>query len=294
VTGLLSDGKDVGGQFTLSRERAAGALEEHIADGLGVTSEEAATAVEDLAARLVGDALARLIARKQLDPAAVTVYAFGGAGPTHLWAAARYAGVRRVRSFSFGSAFSALGCTVVDLRHRYERAWEGAPPSQDEIAELIDGLAAKGVADIRSARVETTGFALALAVVGLGGTTLATAEGDWDPATAAGAAFAPALAAALSPEAAVRGLTLELTAGIPRDERSAPDSASGELAVEAERTVWWDGVATPTPVLRWVDAPHGEPIPGPVIIEELDCTHAVGPGWQVTVDAMGSALWEAV
>ena len=294
VTGLLSDGKDVGGQFTLSRERAADALAQHVAGDLAISVEEAATAVEDLAGREVGDALAALVERKGLDAGEVTVYAFGGAGPTHLWAAARHAGVRRVRSFSFGSAFSALGCTVVDLRHRYERAWEGAPPSDAELAELIDGLAAKGVADVRSARVETTGFALALTVVGFGATTLATAGGAWDPDTPAGAAFAPALAAALPPEAEVRGLTLELTAGIPRDERPAPDTASGELPVEGERTVWWDGVATPTPVMRWVDAPQGEPIPGPVIIEELDCTHAVGPGWQVTVDALGSALWEAV
>lgn len=294
VTGLLQDGKDVGGQFTLSRERAAEALARHVAGALGASVEDAAVAVEDAAAQQVGDALANLIARKDLDPATATVYAFGGAGPTHMWAAARHAGVRRVRSFSFGSAFSALGCTVVDLRHRYERAWEGEPPTQDDLVALIDGLATKGFADIRSARVETIGFSMALTVVGHGGAVLAAAEGPCDPDTSAGLAFAPALADGLDAGAEVRGLTLELTAAIPRDERPAPDSASGDLPVEAERAVFWDGSATPTRVLRWVDVPVGEPVPGPVIIEELDCTHAIGPGWQVTVDAQGSALWEAV
>lgn len=294
VTGLLADGKDVGGQFTLSRERAAAALSEHVAGPLAMTVDEAAAAVERAAAEVVGDALADLLARKGLDPAAVTVYAFGGAGPTHLWAAARHAGVRRVRSFSFGSAFSALGCTVVDLRHRYERAWEGAAPSPAELAGMIDELAAKGLADVRSARVETTGLSLALQLVGAGGAALAATGGAWDPADRGGEAFAPLLAAALAPDADVRGLVLELTAHVPRDKRPAPETASGALAVDDLRTVWWDGVATPTPVLRWADVPLDRPIGGPVIVEELDCTHAVGPGWQLTADAMGGALWEAM
>lgn len=294
VTGLLSDGKDVGGQFTLSRERAAAALTEHVANELAVAPEEAATRVERAAAEVVGDALADLIARKGLEAGDVTVYAFGGAGPSHLWAAARHAGVRRVRSFSFGSAFSALGCTVVDLRHRYERAWEGPPPSAAALAAIIDELAAKGLADIRSARVETTGLSLALQLVGAGGAALATTGGAWGPPDHAGEAFAPLLAAALAPDATVRGVTLELTAHIPRDERPAPETASGSLAVDDVRVVWWDRTGTATPVLRWSDVPKGRPIAGPVIIEELDCTHAIGPGWQVTVDTLGSALWEAL
>jgi N-methylhydantoinase A len=294
VTGLLADGKDVGGQFTLSRGRAAAALSEHVAAPLGIAPEQAAARVEQAAAAVVADALADLIARKGLRADEVTVYAFGGAGPTHLWAAASRAGVRRVRSFSFGSAFSALGCTVVDLRHRYEHAWEGPPPSAGTLAGMIDRLAAKGLADIRSARVATTGLSLALQVVGGGGAALAATEGAWDPAERAGEAFAPLLAAALAPDADVRGLVLEITARIPRDERPAPESASGALAVADVRTVWWDGSPTATPVLRWADAPQGRPIAGPVIIEELDCTHAIGPGWQVTLDALGGALWEAV
>jgi N-methylhydantoinase A len=295
VCGLLAAGKEVGGRFALDADRAMDALREHVGTPLGVGAEEAAGMIQDRAAEQIGAALRDFMRRKGLDPEEAVVYAFGGAGPTHIWAAANHAGVRRVRSFSFGSAFSALGCTVVDLRHRYELPWDGEAPSASRLAELVDGLVGKGLADVRAERAQADGSEtlFQIRLLGPDGETLATSA--LLPAGAGhGVAAAAGALDALPAGTRLRGIATEVVATIPQAELSAPESASGGLELAAERPVRWNGSMLSTPVRTWADLPVGVPVAGPVIVEELDCTHAVGPGWQITVDDRGTALWEAV
>ena len=121
VTGLLQAGKVFGGQFVLDGDRALAAMEA-VASQLECSGQEAAVRIEQQAAEELGSALSSFLERRQIDPWMLNLYAFGGAGPVHMPAAASAAGIRRLRTFPFGSGFSAFGCTVVDVRHRYEAA----------------------------------------------------------------------------------------------------------------------------------------------------------------------------
>lgn len=291
VSGLLPPGKEVGGRYTLDAERAAAALEQHVGGPLGIGVEEAAGRVQDEAAARIGAALEDLMRRKGLAADDVVIYAFGGAGPTHAWAAAERAGVRRVRSFSFGSAFSALGCTVVDLRHRYEAAWNGESLTSAGLDAVVRELVAKGLADVRAERLgDAEGDTLhAVRLLDADGETLAASD-----LVVVGDGGAAAALAGLPAEAAVRGVAVEVVATIPHVELTAPESASDTLELAPERRIRWGAENRPTPVHAWAAVPVGEPLAGPVIVEELDCTHAIGPGWQVTVDERGTALWEAM
>jgi N-methylhydantoinase A/acetophenone carboxylase len=293
LAGFLVGGKELGGELTLDRGRAHAAVA-GLAEQLGTNPEGAAAATEAEAARIVGAALTAVMGRNGLEAADVTVYAFGGAGPTHLWAAARDAGIRRVRSFSFGSAFSALGCTVVDLRHRYEHAWDAGVPSEDELTAVAQELVERGFADVRAEQVETLGSRAELQLVDAAGNVLAAVASPVTEGTSPGRRLAAEVLAGLPAGSDPRGAVLELTARVPRGELSAPESASHRLDVESARDVWWDEEPVSTLVMRWSDLQPGVPVDGPVVIEDVDCTHAVGPGWRVTADELGTALWEAV
>ena len=93
-----------------------------------------------------------------------------------------------------------------------------------------------------------------------------------------------------------------------KDGATAPDpSAAGDIAVprhrvEAERDVWF-GEPVPCPVIGRHDlasgpsaggagepAPPGVARPGPFIVEEMDCTVVVPPGWSAALDERGFIL----
>ena len=93
-----------------------------------------------------------------------------------------------------------------------------------------------------------------------------------------------------------------------KDGATAPDpSAAGDIAVprhrvEAERDVWFGG-PVPCPVIGRHDlasgpsaggagepAPPGVARPGPFIVEEMDCTVVVPPGWSAALDERGFIL----
>ena len=93
-----------------------------------------------------------------------------------------------------------------------------------------------------------------------------------------------------------------------KDGATAPDpAAAGDIAVpkhrvEAERDVWF-GEPVPCPVIGRHDlasgpspggagepAPPGVARPGPFIVEEMDCTVVVPPGWSAALDERGFIL----
>ena len=63
--------------------------------------------------------MADLLEHEGIDADAVTLFAFGGAGPLHGCGVAELVGIRRVRCFAYGSVFSAHGVAGIDIRQRY-------------------------------------------------------------------------------------------------------------------------------------------------------------------------------
>ena len=105
VLGLLADGQRLPGDIVLDADRAAAALAP-LAGGDPVSAARLVwVAAHEKAAAAVGGVLAAA----GVEPAAVTLYAFGGAGGLHAGAVAGLAGVGRVRSFAHGGVFSAQG-----------------------------------------------------------------------------------------------------------------------------------------------------------------------------------------
>jgi N-methylhydantoinase A/acetophenone carboxylase len=294
VCGLLEEGAELGGQFLLDAGRARQTVAAEVAAPLRCPVEEAAARVEEAAADQIADAIDRLLASRGLGPERATVYVYGGAGPLHLWAPLARLGIGSARSFPFGSAFSAFGCTVLGLRHRYETAWDGTRAGVERFGGLLERLARRGIGDTMAEGAPGGRLHGTVLLLGKDGRVLAQAgpmAGLDRPETLQ----ALASAALASPTwSAVRSVALDLTLpGSPADLLGRRPTPTRRVANTATRPVLWVGEWRDTPVRPWGDLRPGAPLAGPVLLTERDTTHAVGPGWEVTLDERGNARWTA-
>jgi N-methylhydantoinase A len=103
-----------GGELVLDPELAREACA-RLGTRLGLSVEDAARAVVDVAHAELERALRLVTVRRGHDLRECTIVAYGGAGPMHAGAVALAAGVERVVVPALSSTFSALGCCLAEL-----------------------------------------------------------------------------------------------------------------------------------------------------------------------------------
>src|SRR5207253_7303173 len=107
-----------GGRMPLSRAKSARAIRERIADPLGVSVDEAAALIRRLVGANMASAIKREIHLRGYHPEDFILFAFGGAGPTHV---SGYLGdLARAVVFPSAPVFCALGSSIMDIVHVYE------------------------------------------------------------------------------------------------------------------------------------------------------------------------------
>jgi N-methylhydantoinase A len=116
VLGRLSD-KLAGGKVSLNKDLATEAIMKGVAEPLGMTLEQAALAVLDVANANMADAVRLLSIRRGYDPRDFALVAFGGAGPLHGAALAKLLSIPVVLVPPNPGVTSALGCLLVDIQH---------------------------------------------------------------------------------------------------------------------------------------------------------------------------------
>ena len=293
VTGLLDAGKVFGGQFVLDGDRARAAIE-GVASQLKCSGDEAAIRIERQAAGDLGSALSSFLERRQIDPIDVILYAFGGAGPVHMPEAASAAGIRRLRTFPYGSGFSAFGCTVVDVRHRYEASVARGLSVDRWGQAIVRPLLERGLADIRAEHFAPEQGVAVLHAVGKDGIVLASSGPLPGRKPTVIDDLVGDVADQLVDPLAVDALVLEVRVPVPTVDaptRRHPETSGGPIDVRSVR--WSTGAASPTPVYRWDEVATSNWLDGPVLVEERDTTHAVAAGWRFSIDEFGDGLWEA-
>ena len=148
VLGLLADGQSLPGEIVLDADLAADAL----APLAGGDAEAAARLVHAAAHAKAADAIGNVLSAAGIDPAEVTLYAFGGAGGLHAGSVAELAGIGRVRSFTAGGVFSARGVAEAAVEQRYHVALG----IDDDPVEVVDQLVARARLDLEAERLAVT------------------------------------------------------------------------------------------------------------------------------------------
>jgi N-methylhydantoinase A len=115
VSGILNPGRFLGGTLTLQPELAHQALA-RIGQQIGLNTAETADAVLRVTTSMLYAELLPELARRGADIREFSLLAYGGAGPTHAFMAARELPIQRVIIPTTPGTMCALGCLVADLR----------------------------------------------------------------------------------------------------------------------------------------------------------------------------------
>lgn len=132
VLGRMNEKYFLGGKFTLDPQKAREAVRP-LAEELGITIEEAALGIVEIADAHMGDLVRKMTVQRGYDPRTFTLYAFGGAGPLHVCGFTRGTGIEQVVIPGVSSVFSAFGIAQSDLNAVMEESFSAVMPVKPEI-----------------------------------------------------------------------------------------------------------------------------------------------------------------
>jgi N-methylhydantoinase A len=300
VLGLLDREALLDGALPIDLAAAEAAIATHIGARFGLSVPEAAARMIEVVNSNMAQALRIVSVERGLDPREFALIAFGGAGPVHAVALAEELGIPEIIIPPAPGAFSALGLVASDLKRDYSRTLYADLGTVDpaRVHNAFARMEAEGAAMLEAARVPAErrdlvrladvryrrqAYELTIPVEAgpITRDTLSRLAEQFHDQHARTYGHA-------NRAEAVQLVNLRLTAlGRLPDLalRQATDPARARLR---HRSVWF--VATgfvDTPVL-WRDGlAIGRVINGPAVIEALDSTIVIPPGWRALVDDLG-------
>ncbi len=306
VSGLLDPEHFLGGRMPLDAAAARRALED-VAGRLHLDGPERAARAADAALSVatahMATEISKAMAEKGFDLRDFTLVPFGGAGPTHAILLAQAVGLERVVVPLAPGTFCAFGAIMSDLSRDFVRSrrltlgFEAA--AVDDLRGAVRALEAEALAWVESegeivkdARLEVsadmqyprTAFELNTAIP----------DALWRRGSAAEIAELfhlqhEQLYGFRDQDSAVDITTVRLraTAPVPKIElarigQGAPPAPLGR------RKVYVNGEWLEAELYQRFDLHAGNHLVGPAVIEQEDTTVWLLPGWQATIDAVGS------
>ena len=290
----------LGGALPINFVAAQAAIRQRVADPLGLGVTEAAAAIVEIVNSNMAEALRIVSVERGHDPREFALIAFGGAGPVHAAALAAELQIPEVIVPPAAGAFSALGLVASDLKRDYSRTLYA------DLRTLDPALAAAALGEMEATASE---WLRAAAIPRARRVLLRAADLRYRrqayelmvpfadrPVTRASL---DRLAAAFhdkhrqtyghaNPEEPVQLVNLRLTAigRLPSLRRAQPPATA--TARQTMRQVWFPQIGVvPCPVHRRDGLPARETLAGPAIIEAMDSTIVVPPGWIASVDSTG-------
>ena len=307
VLGRLNPEFFLGGEMGLDLDDAREGIRSRCAQRLSMEVVECANGIVEIANAEMTNALRITTVRRGYDPRDLVMVAFGGAGPLH---ANRLCAEMQIPLLivppSPGTA-SALGLLVTDLKHEFSRT-RIMPKDQANFGEINriftdmegqgraglirEGLAEEEISFQRQIEMRYAGQSYELPIDCAGGEVT---SGDLEDVVERFHVEHDRAYGHGYPEQPIELVNFRLTAlgaiQKPRVREVAPANGSPATAVD-ERPVYFGshGEFVPTAIYDRTRLKAGHRIEGPAIVEEIDSTTLVQPGFQVEVDRYGNLL----
>jgi N-methylhydantoinase A len=298
VLGRLNPSYFLGGEMGLDLDAARAAIEERLAVPLGLSPTEAAYGIVEIANAAMVNALHLISVQRGYDPRDFVLVAFGGAGPVHANAIAREAEMPRLLVPPSPGIFSATGLLATDLKRDaattiMRRADEIDAAELGVVFEELeragaDELAAEGLPRDRVEFVR----ALDMRYVGQSYELALPAGDDLLERFHAHHERVYGFAAPAEP---VEIVSVRLTS-VGRIAKPPPRTLSRGVTPDPKeaRPVYFaeaDGFVD-CPIYGRDRLPAGVTLSGPVVVEELDSTTVVHPGYTVHADENANLIVE--
>ena len=305
LLGYLDARSLLAGDLPIDRAAAEAAVRAKLAAPLGIDVRSAAAAVIDVVNHAMAEVLKIVSVQRGHDAREFVLAAFGGAGPLHCAALASELGIAEILCPPIPGAFSALGLVGSDLKRDYVRTvyltTADAEPATLETA--FAALEKEGAAVLARAHVPAVRRRFERSV------DARYARQSYEltvpvPAGAFDAARLKHIAEAFhdlhrrtyghdNRAEPVQLVNVRVTAigSIPQlTVRDAP-AASGGNAVKLRRPLWFRAAGeVEADVFDRARMSAGLIAKGPAVIESLESTILVPPGWQARMDADGFVL----
>ena len=148
VLGLLNPDYFLGGDITLDKDRAIAAIEEQVAEPLGIDVYRAASGVVELFEEgLKNNVLSRIMGKGYV-PLNYTLLSYGGGGPLHAGGISKGMGFESVLIPAWAAGFSAFGCSCSEFEYRFDASLDLpilpdiTTDEKEGVTEMIDGQCA--------------------------------------------------------------------------------------------------------------------------------------------------------
>jgi N-methylhydantoinase A len=302
LLGYLDQRSLLDGDLAIDHAAAVAAVRKRLAEPLGVDLRTAAAAVIDVVNHAMAEVLKIVSTRRGHDPRDFVLAAFGGAGPLHAAALADELAIAEVICPPIPGAFSALGLIGTDLRRDYVQTLHSTADAA-ALQAAFETLEQRGTAMLDragvapeqrrferavDARYSRQSFELVVPVPprpvdDAALKEIATAFHDRHRYTY-GHDNRGEPVQIVSVRLAAIGATPPL---LIRDQVAAGRTD----AVKSRRQVWFRETGTvEAAIYDRRRMPAGFAAPGPVVIESLESTILVPPGWQAKMNDDGFVL----
>lgn len=320
VLGYINPDTYFGGRMPLSKAKAEKAIQEKIAQPMGIGLVEAAALIRHVVDENMAGAIKREVHMRGYHPEDFVLFAFGGAGPTHM--SGFRADVPKAVVFPAAPVFCAMGSSIMDIVHMYEqsRRMVFMQPMTEQIVidrEVFNATVSQMIDKARleiaseGLNIDEAVYSLELDMLYGGQVNLKRASspllhiGSDDDALAIYNAFEKEFSEAFSPLVVNKpgGVFLDnfaLRVTVPTWKPDVPEfSLQGKDASDAmsgrrkaywpEKKAWED-----TPIYVFEQLQPGNVIEGPAIAEAEFTTVVIPPGQRFSIEKHGLGILEAI
>jgi N-methylhydantoinase A len=321
LLGFYNQENYLGGEMLLDVDLARDVITEKIAGPLGIDPLEAAYRIRRLVDARMGQEVFNEVALKGHDSRNFILLACGGAGGAHACGFAPYIGTQRILVPGQSSVFGAFGASTMQIKEVWERSraikmfdWTRQEHLQDMevFNSVVTELKRLAIRDLMLEGYEEKQISFKLDLDMRYGSQykMTSVEApdlflnDTGDVKVLCDSFTQRYAEIYSPEATFPsgGINVEtfyLMASIIKPplslqvaEQAGPDPDAA--ALNCLRPVYWDPQQgySDTPIFDYALLQPGNQIPGPAIVEALQTTYVVAPGWLFKLDTWGNAVIE--
>lgn len=293
----------LGGRVKISEKTARKVIEE-VGQKIGLDTERTAKGIIDLTVAKIASAIRQHTIERGLDPREFVLVAYGGAGPVFSIDVAAEVGIKSVLIPPSPGGTSALGLLLTDIRHDFVSTFlrDAHNVTPQEVNSVYEGFKQVGRAKLENEGIPADRVAYVYSM------DLRYAGQTHDlsitlPATTYDESVHEQLATLLhekhlrefghAPESnePIEIVNLRLACLGLIDRPTLPEIPAGPQAAPAEyRQVYMLDRWLETPVFNRSDLYQGNSVQGPAIVEQLDSTTVILPGWVGTVDRFGNII----
>ncbi len=297
AAGLINPDYFLGGTKPIDPGIARSVIQELVAQPLNVSLEEACRKITASAFEAVAHLIAHASEELGEKFAAHSLFAYGGNGGLFGCGVAEKAGLKLVYFFGLGPVFSALGSSVSDISHVYERALQMTSISESEVSKLnqiLREILAEGQRDLLGEGIKPEGIEYSMELEisrdGLPAMTAVYPEPAFRDAKTL-CTFCEAKIGAGGKEFSLELMRVQIRKAMPKPALAAKpvQGADSSHAIKGTRRVAWGSSKGEAKLYRWESLQPGNRVKGCAVLEGANSTYFVPEGWTLMVDQYGNA-----